>query len=175
MAAVMGWVAKSRNRSRPVSEKRRLVHPPSTLIIGLAGFSFFFGIAVVSNIFANDTTTPITTAVFLGFAVLFLVIVADYVLARHEVSHEGMKYGRLIGKRGSFNWSEVASVHYAPGMKWFKLETQSGEVARVSAMHLGLAEFARTVLEHVPSTAIEPETSSVLQATAAGDPPNVWN
>ncbi len=174
MALVMGWVAKSRHRPRPESEARRLVHPPSTLIIGLIGFAFFFGIAVISNVYANKTTTTLTTSVFLGFAALSLIMVADYFLARHEVSNEGMNYGRLTGKRGSLKWSEVVRVRYAPVMKWFKLETRSGEVARVSAMLVGLPEFARMVLVHVPPAAIEPETSAFLQATAAGDPPKVY-
>src|SRR5258706_13310485 len=35
MLIIAGWLAKSRFRARPASEARRLVHPPSTLIIGL--------------------------------------------------------------------------------------------------------------------------------------------
>jgi len=34
MSLVMGWIARSRHRSRPTAEQRRLAHPPSTLIIG---------------------------------------------------------------------------------------------------------------------------------------------
>ena len=57
MSLVMGWLARSRRRPRPTSEQRNLVHPPSTLIIGLACFALFAGLAVVSNVFANKTTT----------------------------------------------------------------------------------------------------------------------
>lgn len=76
MAIVMAWIARSRHRSRPPSEARRLAHPPSTLIVGLSGFALFFGLAVVSNVYANTTTTIYTTAVFLGFAAPALWLVA---------------------------------------------------------------------------------------------------
>ena len=36
MALVMTWVAKSRLQTRPAGDSRRMVHPPSTLIIGFA-------------------------------------------------------------------------------------------------------------------------------------------
>src|SRR5207237_7649401 len=79
---------------------RRLQHPPSTLIIGLVCFSFFAGIAIVSNVFANATTTRLTTTVFVGFALLALAIVGDYFAARHEASRAGLRYGRLFGAGG---------------------------------------------------------------------------
>jgi hypothetical protein len=44
MATVMGWLARSRLRARPASDARRLVHPPSTLIVGLVAFAFFAGL-----------------------------------------------------------------------------------------------------------------------------------
>jgi len=174
MVLVMGWVGKSRLKARPKSDPRRLVHPPSTLIIGLVGFLFFAGIAVVSNVFPNKTVTWWTTAIFVGFAVLSLPMIADYFLARHELSEKGLSYGSMTGRRGYFEWLEVRRIRYAPAMKWFRLETRSGHVARISAMLVGLPEFARLVLAHVPPEAIEPETLPILEATAAGNPPPVW-
>ncbi len=171
---VMGWVARSRNRPRSTAEGRQLAHPPSTLIIGLVGFSFFLGIAVISNVYPNKTTTLLTTSFFLGFAALSLPMIADFFLARHEVTDEGLNYGRITGRRGSLKWSQVSRLRYEPVMKWFKVETASGQVARVSAMLVGLPEFARTVLVYVPPTAIDAQTHAVLEATAAGNPPKVW-
>jgi hypothetical protein len=158
-----------------LTQAGRLVHPPTTLIVGLAGFALFAGIAVISNVYANKTTTVATTSVFLGFAALSLFVVADYFLAKHEVSDEGMNSRRFTGRRGSLRWSEVVTVRYSPAMKWFRLSSRSGEVARVSVMLLGLREFARLVLAHVPPSAIEPHTLPVLQATADGRPPSVWS
>jgi hypothetical protein len=175
MALVMGWVARSRVKARPHSDPRRLVHPPSTLIIGIVVFLFFAGIAIISNVFPNKTVTWWTTTIFVGFALLSLPIVADYFLARHDVSEEGLSYGRLTGHRGYLKWSDLHRVKYAPVMKWFRLETQSGDVARISAMLRGLPEFARLLLARTPPHAIDAETLSILQATADGNPPPVWN
>ena len=173
MMVVMGWVARSRLRARPTANAHRLAHPPSTLIIGLVVFTFFAGIAVVSNVYANQTTSVFTTAVFVGFAALALWLLADYFAGRHEVSDDGMNHGSVTGRR-QVTWAEVSGVRYSPAMKWFRLQTRSGRVARVSAMLVGLPEFARLVLEKVPADAIEPETRPVLVATAAGHPPSVW-
>ena len=87
-----------------------------TLIIGLAGFLLFAAIAVVSNLFANATTSWWTTGIFVGFALMALPITGDYFAARHEVSEEGLRYGRLIGSGGLLRWDEVKSVRYSPGM-----------------------------------------------------------
>ena len=175
MAILMAWIARSRLRARPLSNARRLVHPPSTLVIGLVCFLFFGAIAVISNVLANNTTTWWTTTVFIGFAFLSLPIVADYVVARHEVSEEGMSYGRLLGPRRFLKWSDLRLVRYAPVMKWFRLETRSGDVARISAMLIGLPEFARLILANAPPEAIEPGTLPILRATANGNPPPVWS
>ena len=66
MSLIMGWVARSRRQPRAAGYARRLQHPSSTLIIGLVCFLFFAGIAVISNVYANATTTWLTTTVFGG-------------------------------------------------------------------------------------------------------------
>lgn len=102
------------------------------------------------------------------------VLIADYFLSRHALVDGGLDYGSLTGRRGSFKWAEVTRVHYAPFMKWFKLEAGSGRVARISSMMTGLPAFAEAVLAYVPQSAIDDDTRSVLQATAEGNPPQVW-
>ena len=175
MSLIMGWVARSRMRPRPVRTERQLRHPTSTLIIGLAGFLLFAAIAVVSNLFANATTSWWTTGIFVGFVLMALPITGDYFAARHEVSEEGLRYGRLIGSGGLLRWDEVKSVRYSPGMKWFRLESQPGVVVRLSVMLMGLPVFATLLLARARSDAIDPETRLILQATAEGNPPSVWS
>lgn len=174
MSLVMHWIAASRLKPWLRSDSKRLFHPPSTLIVGLAGFLFFAGIAVLSNVFANRTTTWWTTAVFVGFALLSVPLIVDYVTARHELSATGLAFGRWTGGRGFVAWTDLRRVAYGHGMKWFVLETQSGEVIRLSAMLAGLPEFARLVLAHAPRSSIDPACLPVLEATAAGNPPSVW-
>jgi heme/copper-type cytochrome/quinol oxidase subunit 4 len=171
MTLVMAWLARSRLKRRPPADSRRLHHPASTLIVGAVTFVFFAGIAVISNVYANRTTTWWTTVIFVGFAVMSVPIMLDYFLARHDVSDEGLSYGRMLGGRGYIKWSELHRVHYAPVLKWFRLETREGKVARISAMLVGLPEFAQVLLRRAPPGAIDDETAQVLRATAAGDLP----
>ena len=175
MSLIMGWVARNRMRPRPASCDQHLRHPVSTLIIGLACFLLFAGIAVISNVFANKTTSWWTTAIFAGFALLALPVIGDYFAARHEVSQEGLRFGRLIGSGGFLRWDELKSVRFISSMKWFRLESQSGTVVRVSVMLMGLPAFAQMLLANARSEAIDPTTQTILQATAEGNPPSVWS
>ena len=59
-------------------------------------------------------------------------------------------------------------------MKWFRLESRSGIVVRLSVMLMGLPVFAQLLLSRAPREAIEKNTLSILQATAEGNPPSVW-
>ena len=161
-------------RARPASDARRLVHPPSTLIVGLVTFLFFAALAVLSNVFANETTTWLTTALFVGCALLAPAMIGDYVLARHEISERGLSYGRLTGPRGYLEWGDLRRVRYSQAMKWFVLETRSGKTVRISAMLVGLPELARLLLAHPPAGFIDAETAAILDATAGGHPPSIW-
>jgi hypothetical protein len=129
---------------------------------------------VVSNVYANKTTTWWTTTMFVGFALLSIPMITDYFLVRHKVSEVGMAYRTWTGAAKDLTWSELRTVRYAPVNKWFRLETQSGEVARISVMLMGLPDFARLLLTHAPGQAIDRETLPVLQATAEGHPPSIW-
>lgn len=175
MSLVMGWAARSRNRRPTLTEdSHRLYHPMSTLIVGLVGFAFFAGIAVVSNVYRNKTTTIYTTAAFCGFALLSVPLILDYFFARHELTATGLNFGKMSGGRGSLEWNQVRRIHYSTFAKWFRVETDDGQVARISAMLIGLPEFARAALAGVRSNAIEPDTAALLQATADGALPQIW-
>ena len=129
----MSRIANARNRSplrgRPTTGAPTLVPQPSTLIVGLMCFAFFAGIATVSNVVRNKTTTWWTTTIFVGFAL---------------------------------RWSDLRAVRYAPLVKWFRLETHSGEVARISVMLTGVPDFARTLLARAPGGAVDADTLLVL-------------
>jgi hypothetical protein len=174
MTAVMAWLGRSRFRSRPAAERPQLRHPPSTLIIGLVCFGIFAALAVISNVIPNETTTWWTTAIFVGFAALSVPLILDYIMARHEVSDEGLTYTTWSGRRRLLRWSQLARVRFAAGMKWFRLEDTQGSVARLSVMLMGLPELARRLLAHAPPQAIDAHTHSILKATAEGRPPSVW-
>jgi hypothetical protein len=173
MSVVMGWLGRSRMKQR-VDRDSTLEHPTSTLIIGAICFTLFAGLAIVSNVFANKTTTWWTTGIFVAFALLSVPILVDYFVAKHRFSSEGLHYTKFRGGKKYLGWNELESIHYSPGMKWFVLKARNGEIARISVMLMGLPEFARQVLEHAPQRAIEDRTLEILEATAAGNPPSVW-
>lgn len=174
MAAIMGWLARSRLQARTLSDSRHLHCPTSFLIIALVSLGFFSACAILSNLYPNDTTTWWTTAVFVGFAALSVILVLECVIISHAVSEAGLVYRRWPGTRHSLEWRDLRSVRYAPVFKWFRLETRTGEVARISAMLIGLPEFAHLLLAHAPSNAIEEKTRAILVATANGHPPSIW-
>jgi len=67
----------------------------------------------------------------------------------------------------------VTRVRYNEGAKWFVLDVHSGARIRISAMLLGLPEFAAAVLTHVPRNAIDEASYRVLDQTAQGKPPSL--
>jgi hypothetical protein len=174
MSAVMAWVARSRARTGPAADSQNLAHPRSTLIIGVGCSLVFSGIALASAIWPGKTGSPGISLSFLGFAGLGVPLILDYRNGRHTLTADGLRYGRMWGGGGTLRWREVRRLRYSAAWKWFRLEGPDGQVVRISAMLQGLPEFARAVLAQVPAAAIDPETRPVLEATAQGNPPTLW-
>ena len=174
MSVVMSWLGRSRLRSRPARVANRLAHPVGYLVVGLVSFSLFTAMAVMSNLVPNETATWWTTACFVGFAAISVFAILDYIMAKHEVSHDGLAYRKLLGTKGFLRWSDLRSVRYAETMNWFRLETNSGEVAHISAMLMGLPEFARRLLHRAPKSSMDDKTLQTLKETAKGQPPSLW-
>jgi hypothetical protein len=80
----------------------------------------------------------------------------------------------LLRAPGTLRWGEVTSVRYSQAAKWFRLDGANGEVVRVSAMLMGLPEFARILLQEVAAASIDPAARPILEQTAAGSPPSIW-
>jgi len=174
MTLVMGWLARRRSAPRLPEDDRTLVHPRSTLIIGLVCGGFFLAIAVLCFLFPGETGSPALSLFFVGFALLGAPLVLDYRNARHTLVPDGMQYGRMLGGTGVLRWSAVCRLRYSQSAKWFRLDLADGKVVRVSAMLMGLPGFAQAALGQVPAAAIDPPTRAVLEATAAGDLPRIW-
>ena len=87
---------------------------------------------------------------------------------------DGLRYGKMFGGGGILRWADVRRLNYSESAKWFRLDLADGRVVRLSAMLIGMPEFARAALAQVPPPAIDPDTRSVLEGTRAGDLPRIW-
>jgi hypothetical protein len=151
----------------------RMQHPPGTLFLGLLTLGFCVALAVFCIVYDNGSAGPIVGAVIAGFGMLGLLMILMYSRARDELTLDGLDFGRLLGPRGSLKWRNVTRLTYSRGLRWFRIETASGEVVRISAMLTGLPEFARAVLEQVPSYAIDDSAREVLRACGQGELPRL--
>ena len=59
-------------------------------------------------------------------------------------------------------------------MKWFTIELAPDLRSEFFAMLMGLPEFARILLAHVPKSVIDDEAYALLRETEQGRPPSVW-
>ena len=169
-----GLLIQKRLKSDSKRKSKTLSHPTSTFLIGAFGFVFFAGISILANVYSNKSTSILTTITFVTFALIATIVIADYFLARHEISESGINFGKMTGFRGFIQWAELKSVEFSSVMHWFKLKSHDGQVARISTILNGLPEFAQYILNHARSTAISATTKVVLEETASGSPPQLW-
>ncbi|WP_306397538.1 hypothetical protein [Telluria beijingensis] len=171
MAFMMRWFSRSRLRERPASEARDLRQPPAILIVSLVCLAF--SIAMVIGSF-TETGGVLPFVVGCAMAVLSFYLIADYYLARHAVDEQGMRYGRVLGQGGRFDWSEVRRAAFNKRMNWYRLELASGAIVRVYGTQMGLPEFAAHVLKYVPPTRIDPRVQVMLGDAAQGKLHRIW-
>lgn len=160
------------NRKRTVASINhpdRMQYPPGTLAVGFLSLGLALALASLAMLHDNAAAAPIFGAIPLLLGVLGVSILVAYYRVWHELTAEGLNFGRLLGRRGSLKWSDVTRITYSGTLRWFYIETASGEHVRISAMLTGLPEFARAVLRDVPSYAIDGTTREVLQAHAQGE------
>ena len=174
MALIMGWLARARLKPRTTESRHTLEHPVTTLVVGLGCTVLFLALAGLSARFPGRHGSIWITMVFLVFSLLGAWLTLDYARGQHNLEPDGLRYRRAIGQSGVLRWSDVDGVRYSPGWKWFRITTKDREVVRVSAMLMGLPEFARAVLEKVHPSAIDDRTRPILEQTAAGSPPSIW-
>lgn len=173
MLVVMGWLAAQRMKPDADAMPGRLHHPGAYLAVGIVCTGLFSLLAVLSVVFDNGTSAWWVTGIFAAFVVPGVLMIVEYFRVRHECTSNGLTYARLFGGGGYIGWHNVSMIVYSDAMKWFRITANTGEVARVSAMHKGLPYFAGIVLAHVPRSAIDDDTLAVLEGAAAGDLPSI--
>ena len=170
MHLVRSAFSASRARALPAAHAHRLVHSVGALILGVPALLGCAKLAVY--LFRIGETFAAVGVSF--FALLGLLLIAEYVFARHELFKGGIHYNGLLTCRRSLRWTDVLKVSYSRRAKWFRLETRNGEVVRIAAELRGLPHFAAAVLAQVAPEAIDDATRQILEATAAGTLPEIW-
>jgi hypothetical protein len=121
-----------------------LILKPSWLYIGIGWLSLILGVGIASvPIFTHMKQSdrwPIVGLVVL-FAGLGAIVVNDsrgrvYLTDEHVEAFSPWR-GKLVVR-----WSDIASVKYSPGNRWFVLKDRSGLTIRVSTMYVGASTFA---------------------------------
>ena len=102
MSLVMGWLARSRQRPRSGSRQGVLEYPRSVFVLGLVCSGLFLAFALLSLLLPGKTGSPLIPLFFffLGFALLGVPLIAEYVRVRHQLEPGGLRYQTLFGKRG---------------------------------------------------------------------------
>lgn len=162
MALTMRWLGRSRLRARPSFEARQLTQPIGILVIGVVGTVLFLGSFIGALIWADASEPLWIYFILVSLTLLSLFLIADYFNARHQVSDDGMQYGRALGQRGAFDWSEVQTIGFNKRMNWYRITLASGVTVRISGTLMGLPEFARKLVRHVPPEQIDVDTRTML-------------
>jgi hypothetical protein len=170
---ITGLIAATRKRKPTPQREGRMQYPVSILIVAVLTAGFFLVLAALSVIYDNGTGGPLVGGLFVAFSLLGVYLLLEYYRVQHALTADGLDFGRLLGPRGSLKWRDVTRIQYSPAPRWFRIETGAGQLVRISAMLTGLPEFARAVLEQVPSYAIDERTRDVLQACAQGELPPI--
>jgi hypothetical protein len=167
---LMRWLDRSRLRPRPPTEARRMMHPRSILAMGIGLIAC--ASAALFALAADDAPQASKSSWnCLVLALLFvpgLWVTAAYCCVRHELSDEGMQVKLSFRRPITFNWDDVEHVIFNERFGWYRITLRSEDKVRISCLLMGLPEFARTLLQHVPSAKVEHSTRLTLEDTAAG-------
>lgn len=163
---VMGWLRRSSASPRPVAEAHILCYPRTVRVIGVVATLFFCSLVILSNVYANETSTWLTTGIFSGFAIMSLYIVLASYYERYELTDEGIIYRTVRKRRGLLAWRDVVEVGYSNWLSAFKLQSHTGKTINLSIMLMGMDVFARHALERIPF-AMNEEIRTMLEALVA--------
>ena len=174
MGLVMGWLARSRARTAPQGGETVLRNPGSVMAVGVVCALFFVACAVLSHLFPGKTGTPAISLSFLGFSLLGFYLMAECARVSVKLETGGLRYTGLLHGPRFLPWVEVKRVDYSESWKCFRLEGADGRTLTVSALLVGLPSLAKEILAKIPAEFIDEASRPVLEKTAAGDLPPIW-
>ena len=170
-ASVIKLIGKGRLRKRPEHIAHIVVHPLSTALMGIAWSALCWTFALIVLTSPSEPSWVVFAGFGLGMPGVLLVLC--FFMSKHEIHTEGLTYRRIFGQRGKVLWSDVVRIWYSTMRMSFVLDIRDGSRVYISALTLGLPKFADTALSNVSPSAFDETTRAILEATAAGDLPNL--
>ena len=161
-------VLRTRRRDLESYTGSEVRFPPYVLLEGIVGFLFFISVALVSNLFPNETVTVITTSVFVIFSTLSGYQAFLYFAQRHQICDSHILFTSMFNTQTKIYWKVVAAVSYNPGIKWFVVETTSGKKYHISEIMRGIRQFSVAVIANVEPDKIARTASERLQKLQEG-------
>ncbi len=172
MSAIVRWIARDQRlskRARPGVH----VQPRSLLVIATVSALMFGGIGASFVLYPEPHAPGLPVAICLFFLLLSAYMLLDYFRVRVAITDYGLSFRPTLRPQGTLTWSEVTSVTYSQGLKWFRLRSPTSLV-RIPVTLTGLPELAGAILHNVAPTAIAESALAPLQDSARGNPPSIW-
>jgi tetratricopeptide (TPR) repeat protein len=160
---IMWWDHKDRE----AAEARRIMRYPHYYVF--LGSACLGGFGYMAWLGFWNAYLPLRSEGFVAptlFATLGLVLVILPLMVRHELLADGASFRRFGVRKVRMKWSDLRSIGYVPFVKWFRLESKSGQVVRVPATLTCMRPFARAVLLHAEQAIADDFTRAVLEETS---------
>ena len=108
-----------------------------------------------------------------GLGMPGVLLILSFFISKHEIQTKGLTSRRIFGLRRTVLWSDVVRIWYSTMRMSFVLDIRDGSRVRISALMMGLPKFAEMALANVSPSVFDETTRATLEATAAGDLPDL--
>ena len=108
-----------------------------------------------------------------GLGMPGVLLILGFFISKHEIHTKGLTSRRILGQQRTVPWSDVVRIWYSTMRMSFVLEIRDGSRVRISALMMGLPKFAEMALANVSPFAFDETMRATLEATAAGDLPDL--
>lgn len=164
LAVIVFFVWLERTDSAAAAANDRLMrYPRYHLIVGVAsglGFGYFAWLGFWNSYLPFREDGFVVPSILVTIA---LALVISWLTVRHELLVDGALFRRIGGCKVPMKWADLRSIRYVTYMKWFRLESTSGTVVRVSDSMTCMQSFARAVLAQADGAIADINTREVLE------------
>lgn len=169
--SVIKLIGMGRLRKRPEHVAHIVVHPLSTALMGIAWSAFCWTLTAIALSPSSEPYWALIGGFGLGMPGVLLILC--FFISKHEIHTKGLTSCRIFGLRRTVLWSDVVRIWYSTMRMAFVLDIRDGSRVHISALMMGLPKFAEMALANVSPSAFDETMRATLEATAAGDLPDL--